>query len=140
MHTRDQIYAKDAYDHVKQVQGWKEAERNRYGALAHKLPVLIRTAGLAQALTFLDAKANDTKAKDEQEKQGQQSPNAYRQLLTDLAKTMKKDTKDALLERAREAELTEYTLLTRQALAALLWYKRFAQSLLDVTDAQAAGD
>jgi CRISPR-associated protein Cmr5 len=135
MHTRDQIYAKDAYDHVKQVQGWKEAERNRYGALAHKLPVLIRTAGLVQALTFLDAKA-----KDEQEKQGQQSPNAYRQLLTDLAQTMKKDTKDALLERAREAELTEYTLLTRQALAVLLWYKRFAQSLLDVTDAQAAGD
>jgi CRISPR-associated protein Cmr5 len=135
MHTRDQIYAKDAYDHVKEVQRWKEAERNRYGALAHKLPVLIRTAGLAQALTFLDAKA-----KDEQEKQGQQSPNAYRQLLTDLAKTMKKDTKDALLERAREAELTEYMLLTRQALAALLWYKRFAQSLLDVTDAQAAGD
>jgi len=58
----------------------------------------------------------------------------------DLAKTMKKDTKDALLECAREAELTEYMLLTRQALAALLWYKRFAQSLLDVTDAQAAGD
>jgi|SRR5579875_2243583 len=138
MHTRDQIYASAAYNHVKRVQGWKEAERNRYGALAHKLPVLIRTAGLVQALTFLDAKAKDEQEK--QEKQGQQSPNAYWQLLTDLAQIMKKDTKDALLERAREAELTEYTLLTRQALAALLWYKRFAQSLLDVTDAQAAGD
>lgn len=127
MQTRDQIYADDVYKRVKKLQSWNDTkQRDQYGGLAHKLPILIRTSGLVQALTFINTKAKDH--------------GAHQQILTDLAATLKKASKEQLLERAREAELAEYILLTQQALAALLWYKRFAQSLLDVNDAQSVED
>ena len=84
--------------------------------MAHKLPILIRTAGLAQALAFVDARGKDSQ----------------KQLLQDLAGTVGKQNSVSLLRRAREAELSEYMLLTQQVMAALLWYKRFAQSVLGV--------
>lgn len=116
MKTRDQAYASTA---VKKVSAVKESlddnDRNRYGDMAHQLPVLIRSAGLAQALAFLDTR--DTKG--------------HKRLLGDLAETVGLST-NKLMERAREAPLEEYMRLTRQVMAALLWYKRFAQSILDI--------
>lgn len=111
--TRDQKYAVDAYKKVSKV---KEEDRQSYGSMAHKLPILIHTAGLAQALAFVEARGKE----------------AHRQLLTDLAHTVGKGSKDILLTRAREGELSEYMHLTQQVLSALLWYKRFAESVLGV--------
>src|SRR5947209_19005325 len=116
MRTRDQIYAADVYKRVKAVsEEFKKGDpdRNRYGGMAHQLPILIRTAGLAQALAFLESR--DTKG--------------HKQLLTDLAATVGQQGK--LLEKARGVGISDYMLLTRQVMAALLWYKRFAQSILD---------
>jgi CRISPR-associated protein Cmr5 len=81
--------------------------------------VLIRTAGLAQALGFLDAKSSEEMNK---------------RLLNDLADTLGK-SRNQLLEESRgdaAQSLGDYLRLTQDALAALLWYKRFAQSVLDV--------
>ncbi len=114
MQTRDQKYAVDVYERVSKVKKAEEADRNRYGAMAHQLPILIRSAGLAQALAFLDSRDNQ----------------AHKQLLTDLAATVGQPGR--LLKSAREAGIGEYMYLTRQVMAALLWYKRFAQSVLDV--------
>jgi CRISPR-associated protein Cmr5 len=114
MQTRDQKYAVDVYERVSKV---KEADRKRYGAIAHKLPILIRTAGLVQALAFVDSR--------------------QKQLLNDLAGTIGKPNSDTLLSRAREANLSEYMRLTQQVMAALLWYKRFAQSVLGVNASDA---
>jgi len=36
------------------------------------------------------------------------------------------------VELSREVGITAYMSLTRQVMAALLWYKRFAQSILDI--------
>ena len=113
MQTRDQIYAADAYKRVSRV---KKEDCTSYGSMAHKLPILIRTAGLAQALSFVESKGKKT--------------GAYEQLLKDIAETIGK--KDMLLDRARNADLSEYMLLTKQVMDALLWYKRFAQSVLDI--------
>jgi CRISPR-associated protein Cmr5 len=113
MQTRDQRYAVDAYQSIAKV---KAEDRQNYGGMAHKLPILIRTAGLAQALSFVDSRGKD----------------AQKLLLEDIAKTIGKPGKAALLSRAREAELGEYMLLTKQVMDALLWYKRFAQSVLGV--------
>ena len=115
MQTRDQEYAVDVYERVSNVE---EDDRKRYGAMAHQLPILIRTAGLAQALAFLDSRDNK----------------AHKQLLTDLAGTVGKS--GTLLKSAREAGIGEYMHLTRQVMAALLWYKRFAQSVLDVKSSE----
>jgi CRISPR-associated protein Cmr5 len=124
MLTRDQRYAVKAYEHVSAV---KKDDQKSYGAMAHKLPILIRTAGLAQALTFVEARGLESQ----------------KQLLKDLASTLGKASEGVLLEQARSSELSAYMLLTQQVLAALLWYKRFAQSVLGVQasdEAQSAQD
>ncbi|GAC1637336.1 MAG: type III-B CRISPR module-associated protein Cmr5 [Ktedonobacteraceae bacterium] len=113
MQTRDQKYAAKVYDKVSKVS---KEERDSYGSMAHKLPVLIRSAGLVQALAFVDARGKE----------------AQKHLLRDLADTVDQKDIQTLLARARQAPLSEYMRLTQQVIAALLWYKRFAQSVLGV--------
>ncbi|MCI0392596.1 MAG: type III-B CRISPR module-associated protein Cmr5 [Acidobacteria bacterium] len=125
MQTRDQRYAEKIFGQVsafKQQQPKRNKQRE-YGSMAHKLPVLIRTAGLAQALAFIAAS-------------GQKKP-PHQQLLEDLAQAIAhltggRQTAAQLLEKSRTAALGDYMKLTRDALSALLWYKRFAQSVLNV--------
>ncbi len=111
MRTRDQEYAIHAYEKVSAIKD--AAERTSYGSMAHKLPILIRTAGLAQALSFVETRGKE----------------AQKRLLSDLGETIGRQNLAGI---ARSAELTEYMLLTRQVMDALLWYKRFAQSVLGV--------
>lgn len=110
MLTRNQQYATQIFEQVSQVP---EAERQKYGSMAHKLPMLIRTAGLAQALAFVHSRGSDVQKK----------------LLDHIAAVVNESD---LLVRSRTAELSEYMRLTRHVLGALVWYKRFAQSVLGV--------
>jgi len=119
MRTREQRYAAEIFRQVSAVADRPTEYRSKYGSMAHKLPVLIRSAGLAQALAFVEARGED----------------AHRDLLEHLAKVTGQASKDRLLRRSREAELGEYMRLTQAVLAALLWYKRFAQSVLEVESA-----
>ncbi|NTV64744.1 MAG: type III-B CRISPR module-associated protein Cmr5 [Oscillochloris sp.] len=119
MQTREQKYAQDVYTRVCAVKkaqdvGGSKIDPKKYGGIAHKLPILIRTAGLAQALTFVEARGKESQ----------------HQLLRDLGATVNHE-KD-LAQYVRHAELAEYMRLTQQVLDALLWYKRFAQSVLGV--------
>ena len=128
MQTRDQKYAEDVY---KRVMAIKQTEdqglATSYGVMAHKLPILIHTSGLVQALTFVGSRTTNSKA--------------YTRLLNDLSRTVleisdgEEKPKERLLDAARgkpEGSLQAYIHLTRQVLAALLWYKRYAQSILQV--------
>lgn len=120
--TREQRYAQAVYQQIQPLINKPEQERKAYGSLAHKLPVLIRTSGLAQALAFVRAR----------NKEG----TPQQQLLADLEAVLR--TNGALAEganlvtRSREADFEEYLRLTEAALQALLWFKRFAQSELKV--------
>ena len=116
MQTRDQIYAATIYEQVKPIKDRGESERKKYGSMAHTLPVLVRTAGLAQALAFVQARGDEPQ----------------KRLLSHLAQTVSAETSEALLERSRSLDLGAYMRLTRDVLAALLWYKRFAQSVLHI--------
>lgn len=128
--TRDQQFAKTVYERVaafkqkrdaanqdkdKDKEKGKDVQVTQYGSMAHKLPLMIRTAGLAQALAFVEAKAKKRAA--------------YEQLLTDLAAVVESPD---LVTLSRSAPLDKYIYLTQNSLAALLWFKRFAQSVLDV--------
>lgn len=115
MLTRVQRYALHVEERVTVVKA-SVLSVKRYGSLAHKLPVLIRTAGLVQALAFVQARGK---------REGQQ-------LLNDLAATIGMTDGEALVTASRNAPLLPYMRLTRTALDALLWYKRFAQSILEV--------
>lgn len=122
MQTRDQKYASDAFERVTKVaQNPTESFGKAYGSMAHKLPILIHVAGLAQALAFVASRG---------QRKGPE------QLLEDLSQTVLGEPATRLLERSRgsnhEGSLREYIYLTEQILAALLWYKRYAQSILNV--------
>ncbi|MBA2682158.1 MAG: type III-B CRISPR module-associated protein Cmr5 [Ktedonobacteraceae bacterium] len=120
MLTRDQGYALKAHKHVQKIHDQNEKpEAKKYGVMAHKLPILIHNAGLIQALAFVDARSNTTNK-------------IQKKLLDDLADTIGKENGKQLQQAARDSELVEYILLTKQIMNALLWYKRFAQSILDV--------
>jgi len=115
MQTREQHYAKTVLECVQACKKLQASDQNVYGSMSHQLPILIRTAGLAQALAFVDSR--DVKI--------------LKTLLDDIAQTVGLN-RLTLLQRSREAELSAYMHLTQQVLTALLWFKRFAQSVLDV--------
>ena len=120
MLTRNQKYAAQAFEQVTRVQSQSqlsEIDRRKYGAMAHRLPVLIRSAGLAQALHFVHSR--------------QDSAGPHK-LLAHMAEVVDEPDVAALLARSRTGELADYMRLTRDLLAALAWYKRFAQSVLGV--------
>jgi len=120
--TREQVYASAVFAQIKPLISTDETTRKAYGSLAHKLPVLIRTAGLAQALAFVQAR----------NKEG----TPQRRLLADLEVVLQKSgvlpTDANLVKRSRAANFEEYMRLTESALESLLWFKRFAQSELKV--------
>lgn len=124
--TRDQRYATKIFQQVEQVEQKtsektkeNKAYRDAYGSMAHKLPVLIRTAGLAQALAFVEARGKEP----------------HHDLLNHLSEIVRNGQHDLVSQSRSATSLSEYMRLTHETLAALLWYKRFAQSVLDVEDA-----
>lgn len=117
MQTRDQRYAGKIFEQAEVVKrDYTKEQQDRYGSMAHNLPVLIRQAGLAQAVGFVEARG-----KDEQKR-----------LLDDLAKTLGYNDRADYAAKVRSADLSRYMFMTQDALAALLWYKRFAQTVLGV--------
>lgn len=116
MTTRQQQYASSAHQKVEALQSRDNTFKTRYGSIAHRLPVLIRSAGLAQALAYVDARGKD---------EGQQ-------LLLDLASVLNEPDRQTLIAKSRTTALLEYMYLTDQCLDALLWFKRFAQTILKV--------
>ncbi len=116
MDTQQQRMAVNAHRLILTVA---EGEKKKYGTMAHKLPMLIRRAGLAQALVFVEARGEDAQLK----------------LLQHLAETVEfagVTNRKELVKHSREADLATYMLLTRRVLAALVWYKRFTESILKV--------
>lgn len=122
MPTRDQERAALAFDHVNQFTGENnKAQAKKYGTMIHKLPALLQTAGLCQALHFIKSRKDD----------------AQDQILIHFAVQLRRvnDTirsADSLLERARRADLPEYLQLTDEAMACAAWYRRMVQGVLKV--------
>lgn len=117
MQTRDQKYAMAISEQIQKIQKSPEVIYRKYGVMCHKLPILIHTAGLAQALAFVELRKEPI----------------YKTFLIDLGETI---SEKEVAAKARTVELNDYMHLTAQIMAALVWYKRFAQSILgvDVSD------
>lgn len=116
----DQQRAVLAYQHIEPLVAQKAFAR-KYGAMALKLPILVRTAGLCQALHFVESRGDASCTR----------------LLDHLAQQLARidgTIKDAvsLCEYVRKAEMRVYLHLTREATATLQWYARLAQSVLKV--------
>src|SRR2546422_1021945 len=104
MITRDQKYAKTIFEQVSELQKRPPAEQKQYGSMAHKLPVLIRTAGLSQAPAFVAV--------------GARKNSAYGTLLKQLAQTVVEESVEVFLEDSRKPSLGEYMRLTQNSLSA----------------------
>jgi CRISPR-associated protein Cmr5 len=99
--TRGQKFAQLAFECIKLPKCDKE-----YVSFAKKFPTLIHTCGLAQALAFAQAKAPSN--------------------LEHLSIVMGASD---LLEKSRTEQLAEYLILSRMALEASGWLKRYAEAL-----------
>jgi CRISPR-associated protein Cmr5 len=133
--TRQQRFLRAAAEHVQAIkdeQGecGKEWEQYRtiYGSLCHKLPVLVMANGLAQTIAFVEAKAKAPATAPVPDKA---RARAYWRLRAQLADALGWQPAE-LGHRIRTAPLGQYIHATRTILAAWVYYKRFAESILDV--------
>lgn len=108
MPTKDQKMAQAAYGCVSNRRGNGFED---YASFAFSFPSLIHSCGLVQAVAFAKAKDRD-------------------EYLTDLKTVFNTvDHTDNLAKDSRDAELAEYTRISRHALAAASWLKRYCQGM-----------
>jgi CRISPR-associated protein Cmr5 len=109
--TRSQRLAQAAYS---QINGTKKLEKE-FISTVKKFPALIHTCGLAQAVAF-------AMAKDNQEYVG------YLAAVLQASGHSKVTDAKSLGERALESDLNGYLRLSRDAIAAASWLKRYVEA------------
>jgi len=121
----EQTRATQAYDHIQKVLALPKADQSRYGTLALKLPILVRTAGLCQALHFVQSRGKSDPARPELHLLGH---------VADQLARVDPTIRDAssLCASVRSADLKVYLHLTREAGATLQWYARLTRSVLGI--------
>jgi len=114
--TRQQKWAQSAFVAVQKQA--KSTLEKKYGTYCMKLPSLLLQSGLVQTTAYLRSRGED----------------AAVQFLNDVAATLResKSTGKELDEQARKAPLSEYLRLSRDALQVATWFRRFAQTELEV--------
>lgn len=115
MATRQQKLAQMAYREISTRKGDKIEES--HARVCKIFPALIHNSGLCQAAAFAQSKTNNKGSE-------------YKIYLKSLAKLLGMDHGDELAEQARTADVMTYQRLTRDALAAASWLKRYAEALL----------
>ncbi len=108
---------------VSELKGNDKAAKI-YGGLCHSFPVMVRTCGLCQALAFSESKKAAGEGRGE----------AHEKLLEHVAKLLDKQTAASAVQ---QMNASEYMFATRRVLAAWIYFKRFAVSILKV---ETAGD
>jgi CRISPR-associated protein Cmr5 len=120
MQTRNQMMAQRAYQCVRERQPTAE-----FSSFARDFPTLVHTCGLAQAVAFARAKG------------GHQE-----QYLADLAAVLSAAGHSALTSgeqlanETRTDQLAAYLRLSRDALLAAVWVKRYVESAPKIPIAQ----
>ncbi len=120
MKPRSQLIAQAAFDRV--VARKDADDKKAYGAMAHKLPILILQNGLAQATGFLCAK---------EKKENLHLLDDLTQVLHDTGEASCA-TSAALRNTIINADTDKTMHLTRRSLEAAGWIKRYVQGGLKV--------
>ena len=92
-----------------------------YQGLCHQFPVFVLQCGLAQAVAFCASKAGNDAGIEK----------AHRLLLDHFATVLGFEDRMAMVSGVRTASLTEYMRLTRRTLDAAIFFKRFAEALIE---------
>lgn len=114
MKIRTHKFAEAAYPLIEKMQS--DPNEAKYRTLALNFPTMIMQSGLAQAIGFLMAKSKN---------------NLEHQIfLSHIAKLLGNQSAEALHTEILKSDITQYQLLTRKALDATSWLKRYTQALL----------
>lgn len=114
MQIRTQKYAEIAYPLVEAIQN--TSMEVKYRTLALTFPTMIMQSGLAQAIGFLKAKGESH----------------HQTMLEHLTKLLDHQvTSEQLYQNILKSDIIEYQLLTRKAIEASSWLKRYTQALLE---------
>jgi CRISPR-associated protein Cmr5 len=122
METLSQRLARAAFPAVKARKDNSRFNFKEYTTFAKKFPALIHTCGLAQAIAFAQAKKQDD-------------------YLSDLAVVLREThssgvtTAEDLAHRSRTEALSGYLWLSRNALLAAGWIKRYVEAFNEKEDA-----
>lgn len=111
MRTRKQEMAEKAYSCVS---GMKPGKTDEYLTIAKTFPALIHNSGLVQALAFARAKGGEK--------------GAYNVYIKQLIDVMGENNLEA---ESRTADIVRYQYLSREAIEAATWLKRYAEALLE---------
>jgi CRISPR-associated protein Cmr5 len=127
--SRERKRALQTLRQVESVQSEKGGDAKRYGTLAYKLPVLLRTAGLAQTVAFLASRGdNDQEGK---------------RLVGHLGERLDFGaSQDAgeIFKKVAGATTERYLAWTAEAIASADWYVRHVQAVLKIERTAEAGD
>jgi CRISPR-associated protein Cmr5 len=119
----EQDRAKAAWEKVSEVKKQKKEHAEKYGQLAKRAPADIQANGLGQTLAFWRAKEAHHKA-------------LFRDVSDWVKGQLEFDAKFNLLEWiiSDKATTDDYRRATAEAMAFLVWVKRFAEAELEVSD------
>jgi len=127
VHTRSQRLAQAAFPCIQTRHSeMNESDFKEYVTIAKKFPSLVHTCGLAQAVAFYEAKGKTKPGKLEK---------LHIRYLKDLATVMtavghqQVGTVDQLANKVRTEPLTGYLRLSRDAISAAGWLKRYAEAV-----------
>ena len=108
--TKEQLMARQAYIKVSERRNNKDFDFDDYKSFALSFPALIHSCGLVQAVAFAEAKKKNN-------------------FLEDLQAVFKEiDNAVDLATRSREANIMEYMRISRRAISAASWIKRYCQA------------
>lgn len=126
---RDRERARIAHQHVSRLLDRDESIRKKYATFVHKMPALISSAGLCQAVHFIQSRNQD-------------AGNEYLGHLTAQLQHVDKTLKDpsTLADRVRGAPLDMYLRLTQEAFLCSAWYRRMVQGVLKIEASDVDGD
>lgn len=130
---RSQRIAREAYRQVESARTRKTPpEREKYLAFARSFPTLIHACGIAQASAFALAKG------DEKAEVLEAITNVVYAVDSSWNFTNASGLHNAAIH--GETSILKYLRLTRQALDAATWIKRYAEALLKDSSPQPAAD
>lgn len=127
MKTRAQEYSQRVYQHISALDFTDKKQEKLYGSICHQFPIMVLRSGLAQSVAFLWVKAESGKP-------------AYEKFMQHLSAITGFEGESRLMfqQRINNMDLNEYRRTTRTILNACVWYKRFAESLLNVQAGEGA--
>ncbi|VTS00807.1 type III-B CRISPR module-associated protein Cmr5 [Tuwongella immobilis] len=111
--TRSQKMAQTAYERVNERFKGSEKDVKEYTTFAKKFPALVHTCGLAQALAFAKAKDHSDYLDD------------LREVLGEIDNSLKKVD---LIDYTNRLPLVDYMRLSRDAISAASWLKRYVEA------------